>query len=276
MNWGTKLRALGSSAIDVLGLPALLLVLIAVSYRLTTSTNALLKDLGPNLISGFIGSAVTVYAIEFLQKRREKRRLLPVTASVFEDVRLMTDRALLFWKTCYQTSVGDGELSSWEDLLSESSIQKVLDSLDISRPPGIYPDVKWRNYFCEESTYIRDSAERVLTRHGMLLDPEIHNAVHKLVYYNYGTMIPTVEVTDRRFGVVNRPPILGYYIPRFSEYFDALLVLHRWTLSTYRMLLERGAAASVHEPYTYTFKPLPIVQHPEARYQPKDDPIGGE
>jgi hypothetical protein len=91
MNWGTKIRALGSSAIDVLGLPALLLVLIAVSYRLTTSTNALLKDLGPNLISGFIGSAVTVYAIEFLQKRREKRRLLPVTASVFEDGPVSSD-----------------------------------------------------------------------------------------------------------------------------------------------------------------------------------------
>ncbi|QIE23538.1 hypothetical protein SBC1_14250 [Caballeronia sp. SBC1] len=263
----SKIGTLVSWAIDRLGLPILLVILIGASYWLSTNSNSSLKDLGLNLMAGFVGSAVTIYAVDFLQKRRERRRLLPVMASVFEDIRLMTDRTLLFWKNAYQTSVGDGVPSSWADLISSANIQKVFDSLDIGRSPGIFADVLWRNYFCDQSNELHHAAEQVLIRHGMLLDPGIHNAVHRLVYYNYGTLIPSVEEADRRWGVLDRPPVLGMYVPNYSEYFDALLKLHQWTTSTYRALLRGGVAATVHEPYTYKFTSLPVVHHPEARYQ---------
>ena len=263
----SKVGTLVSWAVDSLGLPILLAALIGASYGLSTSSNSSLKDLGLNLMAGFVGSAVTIYAVDFLQKRRERRRLLPVTASVFEDIRLMTDRALLFWRNAYQTSVGDGAPLSWADLISPTNVQKVFDSLDISLPPGVFADVLWKNYFCDQSNELHDAAEQVLIRHGLLLEPSVHNAVHKLIYYNYGTLIPSVEETDRRWGVLSRPPVLGMHVPNFSEYFDALLTLHQWVISTYRVLLSAGEAASVHEPYTYKFTSLPVVQNPQARYQ---------
>lgn len=94
-------------------------------------------SLGPNLVAEFIGAAFTVYGIDFLIRRREEKRLLPVGASSYEDVRIMTHWALDLWKTAYEDSIGNSDPRSWRELFSDEFIQKVMIGLDIRMTQGI-------------------------------------------------------------------------------------------------------------------------------------------
>jgi hypothetical protein len=124
---------------DSLKLGIFFFALIGSALILQIFGNENLSSLGSNLFAEFVGAAVTVYGIDYLIKRREERRLLPVRAASYEDVRIMTHWALDVWKNAYINSVGDASPKSWADLFSEVAIQKIALSLDITKPANVVP-----------------------------------------------------------------------------------------------------------------------------------------
>ena len=262
MKWKTKITALFVPGIDKFALPALLVLFALLSFALKWTDSDYLKSLGPNLVAGFIGSGVTVYGVEYLQKRREERRMLPVKAAIYEDVRLIARWAMDLWRHAYISSVGDSAPQSWAGLLSEESIAKIRAALDFDKPVGAVPDVLWRDHFKNELTRIHDLAEKLLTRHGLMLEPNAYSAVHCVAIFNFGTVIEQSETVHRRLRI-KWPSLLAFYGSPHGEWFEAVLAMHMWTISEYQTLVRKGLQ-NLREPHV--FVPLKASNNPAARF----------
>jgi hypothetical protein len=246
-------------------LVALFLFLIAGAFLVQEYGGTYGSSLGPNLVSEFIGAAVTVYGIDYLIRRREEKRLLPVKAASYEDVRVMTHWALGLWKTAYEKSVGNADPTSWHQLFSDEVIWKVMLGLDVTRPANIHPAAPWGNYIDYEMQRIHQWAEKILERHSGALDPEIHRAVYSIIYYKHHG-IANLQQHDRRDGIP-RPNNLGSYMPAIREWFDAVIELHEWTVKTHEYLTSNGITR-VHAPYQ--FPVLTVSETPDARLNPAE------
>lgn len=256
-----RLKAIKKRTFEHATLPALFLAFLGGAVAMQFVGNDYASALGSNLVAEFIGAAATVYGIDYLIKRREEKRLLPVKAASYEDVRVMTHWALGLWKEAYVQSVGDSAPSSWSDLFSEDSLEKIGISLDITKPANTLPKQPWSSYFDGEMERIHRHAEKVLERHGGFLDPAVHNAVYVIVYYNHHKISSTLAL-DQHLGVP-RPTNLGGYLPMIKDWFEAVLVLHEWTVSVYPYLTKNGIT-NIHRPYE--FSQLEVNGSPSARF----------
>lgn len=246
-------------------LVALFLLLIAGALIVQEFGGTYGASLGPNLLSEFIGAAVTVYGIDLLIRRREEKRLLPVRAASYEDVRVMAHWALALWKTAYEKSVGNADPTSWRQLFSNEFVRRVMISLDIAKPANILPPAPWGNYVDHEMQRIHQWAEKILERHSGALDPEIHRAVYSIVYYKHHD-IANLQQHDRRDGIP-RPNNLGSYMPVIRDWFDAVIELHEWTIKMHEYLVDHGITR-IHAPYH--FATLAVTEAPNARLSPAE------
>lgn len=256
-----RLKQLIGNCLDILKLPALFAVLLGGSILLEKFGTPYYSGLGGNLIAEFVGAAVTVFGIDYLLRRREEKRRLPITASSYEDVRVMTHWALSLWKEAYVSSVGDSIPTSWNELLSEQSISKVLMSLDINKPANALPKQTWSAYFDHQMDKIHKHAEKVLERHNGVLEPEVHNAVYMLVYYKPHS-IASLSALDQHMGTP-RPSNLGGHFAYIREWFEAVLTLHEWTIRTHAYLRKHGIE-KIHAPYS--FPAFPVSDKPPASF----------
>lgn len=250
---------------DNIFLVALFLILIAGALIVQECGGTYGASLGPNLVSEFIGAATTVYGIDYLIRRREEKRLLPVKAASYEDVRVMTHWALDLWKAAYEKSVGNADPTSWRQLFSDEFIQRVMLALDVTKPANILPAAPWGNYIDHEMQRIHQWAEKILERHSGALDPEIHRAVYSIIYYKHHD-ISNLQQHDRRGGIP-RPNNLGSYMPAIREWFDAVIELHEWTVQTHEYLTGNGITR-IHAPYN--FAAPTVSKTPDARLDPTE------
>lgn len=250
-----------SNTFDNLKLPGLLIALCGIALSLQWTDSDYFSGLGSNLFAEFVGASVTVYGVDFLIKRREELRLLPVRASSYEDVRIMTHWALDLWKDAYANSVGDSLPKSWIELFSPETLLKVQIFLDITKPANTFPAQPWSAYFDHVMERIHKHAEKVLGRHAASLDPKIHNAVYTLVYYGHHKIANMQEV-DRQMGIP-RPTNLGSYVPLIKEWFSAVLELHDWTVTMHGYLIANDIK-NIHAPYM--FSSLETETRPPARF----------
>lgn len=236
-------------------LPGFFVVLIGGAYWLSKNSNSNLSSLGSSLVAEFLGAAVAVFGVDYLIRRREENNLLPVRASSYEDVRLLATWALDLWRNAYNGSVNDSAPCSWEQLLSEESVNKVLVSLDITKPANILPPMPWGSYIDHELDRIHGHAEKILERHGFILMPEVQNAVYNIVYYGGSTYrvmnIRRIDQQER----VPRPTNLGSGFLLTRQWFDAALLLHRWLVSAHKKLIHNGFS-HVHAPPEF----LPLLR----------------
>lgn len=182
------------------------------------------SSFGENLVSELVGAALTVYVIDYLIKRRERKKLLPLHASSYEDIRLMVHWALELWKNAYTSSVGDSEPKSWQELLSEEFLDRIKTSMDIRGPANVFPPMAWGAYIDVQMDEIHKHAEKILERHGHALDPNIHNSIYYIVYYKH-YKIADLQSFDQ-IQKVPRPTNLGSYMPFIREWFDSVISLH--------------------------------------------------
>jgi hypothetical protein len=246
---------------DSLKLGLFFVALISGALALQVFGSENLSSFGSNLFAEFVGAAAAVYGIDYLIKRREERRLLPVRAAAYEDVRIMTHWALDLWKNAYINSVGETDPHNCADLFSEDIIKKIQLALDITKPANALPKQPWSTYFDREMERIHKHAEKVLERHAGHLDPEIHGAVYTLVYYSHHRISSLIKV-DQQLGVP-RPTNLGSYVPVVQQWFDAVLTMHEWTITAHQQQKRKGMS-NIHEPYV--FRPLEEKTHPPARF----------
>ena len=79
---------------ECFSLAAVLIALRVGSYLIGTFTNEFLRYLGPNLVAGFIGSAVTIFGFDVILRRRQQRLHLPIQGAIQFDMCLVCFSAL--------------------------------------------------------------------------------------------------------------------------------------------------------------------------------------
>lgn len=233
--------------LDKLPLPGFFALLVFGAYILSRSSISFFSNLGSSLVAEFIGAAVTVFGIDYLIKRREENSLLPVKAATYEDVRLLVAWALGLWRNAYSDSVNDKRPSTWEELLSEEALGRIRQSLDITKLANVLPQQDWGCYLDNELDRIYNHAEKILERHGGILEPEVHNAIYKIIYFGGQTYrTRNIRRIDHDQGIP-RPSNLGSHFPAAREWFDAALYLHNWTIAT-NQRLTRGGVRNIFPP----------------------------
>ena len=242
--------------LDKLPLPAFFVLLVVGAYCLSRSSSNFYSNLGSSLVAEFIGAAVTVFGIDYLIKRREEKSLLPVKAACYEDVRLLVAWSLGLWRNAYSDSVSDNRPSTWQELFSGEAVKRVQQSLDITKLANVLPSQDWGCYLDNELDRIYTHAEKILDRHAFAVDPSIHNAVYKMVYYggeSYRTRNIRKIDQDQR---IPRPTNLGSHFPALREWFDAVMYLHSWTLETHKRL-SRAGVKNIYPPAEFQLLEFP-------------------
>lgn len=226
-----------------LKLPALFLVLGGCAFALQRFGSPFFSSLGGNLISDFITAAILLYGIDVLVKDREERRLLPLRASVYRGVNGLVGRCLRTWHEAYERSVGTPHLKSWQELFSEDVLHKIFLQLDLGKKaPTTDPALKWFHYLDERFEGIRKSADQILDRNGVFLDPQVHHDVSRIASFITPKMAE-FEKLDKRMGYP-RPRCLYAYHPKDDEWFATVLRLLGWCEDTHRYLKRHGMAVS--------------------------------
>jgi len=151
----------------------------------------------------------------------------------------------------YTNSVNDSSPKSWRDLLSDASLQKILNSLDITKTAQEFPLKNWESYFDTQMMSIHSHAEKSLERHGADLDANLLNALLSIAHYKHHA-IATIRAYDKQ-AMIPRPTNLGGYIILNRKWFDAILAIHEWTALSYPSLIE-NSIDNIQPPCL--FKPL--------------------
>lgn len=224
----------------------LFLLLVIFAWLLISQSNQFLSGLGNNLLSNFIAAGVTVFGIDFVIRRREAKRLIPLKAAVYEDIRVMTHWALDLWKDVSNYSIGDESADDWETLFSEDALKKAWTCFDINTPANTYPPMSWADHLDSQMSKIHKHAERCMERHGHALDPEVHRALYTIVYYEWYPIRNLINL-DTQMGTP-RPKTLLCYAPMLMDWFNAILTLNRWTKANYPLLTKDGVLG-IHLPY---------------------------
>lgn len=187
-------------------------------------TSGILANLG----TGFIGTVLTVLVVDWLYERRENERLMPKRIVAQEDVRLLVARIYTFWFQAYMASV-PGELpKTIDELVSEESINRIRNLLDMNSAPNVTPRMTWWNYLPMVLQDFKSLADRTLVRHSETLDPNAYRMVNELAHAAMDPNISnSIRQSDIEFGFP-RPQVLGNFIIIVDEYFPTLLKLIDW------------------------------------------------
>lgn len=192
--------------------------------NLRPETSGILANLG----TGFIGTALTVLVVDWLYERRENERMMPRRIVAQEDVRLLVARIYTFWFQAYVASV-PGELpQTIAELVSDESIKKIQNNLDMNSEPNVSPRMNWWQYLPMVLHDFKNLADRILVRHSETLDPQAYQMVNQLAH---AAMDPdfssVIRQSDIEFGFP-RPQVLGNFIIIVDGYFPTLLKLLDW------------------------------------------------
>ncbi len=159
------------------------------------------SNFGLNAFTESLGILVTVLIVDQLIRRQEEVRLLPLQASSYEDVRLLTTRIVVFWTSVYRASVPGPCPATLEELFSKESFEKMGKYLNMDSQPAVVPRRTWWEWLPENLTEFKKKAETILERHNFILDPKTYLAVHKLATDGLEPgMITTLKVTDAQSG----------------------------------------------------------------------------
>lgn len=187
-------------------------------------TSGILANLG----TGFIGTVLTVLVVDWLYERRENARLMPKRIVAQEDVRLLVTRIYTFWFQAYMASV-PGELpKTIDELVSDESMNKIRNNLDMNSTANVTPRMNWWQYLPTVLYDFKNLADRILVRHSETLDPEAYRMVNQLAH---AAMDPNFSSAIRQSDIelgFPRPQVLGSFIVIFDEYFPTLLKLLTW------------------------------------------------
>lgn len=184
------------------------------SYALNWTGSDYLKNLGPNLLAGFVGSAVTIFGFDVILRRRQERLNLPIRAAIYFDIKRLTEAALgVEFKAIDDAEDRAGDAQTWTQLLSAALAGDILSEDD--RNAWLLP--------------IKEASERILERYVGLLQPTLVRELQVVASTEYAYI--------RGYGKT-----LGLLTPGAApsgNWMDAIHALHKWTHEEYARLKGR-------------------------------------
>lgn len=144
------------------------------------------KDFGLNAFTETIGIGITVFLVDQLLKKQERRRRRPLEIAAFHDVRNFVDGLATFWMNVYNWS-GKDEVApppqppSMGEFLTLPYFEKIRRRLNLDAEACVFPKRTWWTYLPQAESQYRQLGEKILERHSAALDPYAYQLVHKVL-----------------------------------------------------------------------------------------------
>jgi hypothetical protein len=196
-------------------------------------------DFGLNLFTEMLGVLITIFVIDYLVKRREHKKQLPIKASIYKDTFKFFGQYITIFHSSYVVSVPDELPENLEDFISENGIGKVFKYLDLNTKPRITPERTWFNYFQERRNSILNLGNTFLERYKGFTEPEVFNAIHTLINGTFlGTlgMMPTIMKVQSNKDNNYIMSFDSFHVHFSKEEYQALNILNNWIKKNYRTL----------------------------------------
>jgi hypothetical protein len=191
---------------EYIALAAVIAALCFGSYELHRFKNAYLDGLGPNLLAGFVGSAVTIFGFDVILRIRDARLRAPIRIAIYNSVISLCECGINPATLAKQFKHYDAHLAEdWKDIL-HIVLRNPLPSDD-------------RHAAEQWVSGVRDQAELVLNRYATHLEPD---AIKKL------QVLADTEYELLR-GSVLAGIILNNTQPTEEDWPEAVQWLHKWS-----------------------------------------------
>jgi hypothetical protein len=249
---------------NILYLVLFLLILICLYiWRFVES----LSDFGLNLLTELIGIGITVFVIEKIIERNRIKDKLPVTAAAFSDISFFVNRYMSFFRELYRKSIDEPEPESIEKFLTLETYNKILENIDLTCSPAIFPQVDMTRYIYDNANNLIDLSDKILNRHGWHLHPLTYKHIHDIgtqsILMFWNNYIRNLSEFNRTNGVIS-PKVLKYYsIEITKEELDSILYLFIWC---------NQVSTELEGKFDTSFRPDYVVQDNEKDLSYKKDP----
>lgn len=221
-------------------LVCILLVFSTFSFLLAVFGHGLASDLGMNLVSEFIGIAVTLFIVDRWIKANAQKARLPRRHCAYRDLRsLVTEFSSLLY-SAYMAGNADKRPRDMSDLISQDSYLVYMKAIPFEKRAPVLPVSDWLGFFSRQVERIKGNAARVLDRHSADLIPEVYANVHQLQETIWDPKeLATVLTVTREHGSTQFTA-LGSLFVYSPKTFESLKVLANYIESEWRELTKAG------------------------------------
>lgn len=144
------------------------------------------RDFGLNAFTETLGIGITVFLIDYLLKKQERRRRRPLELAAFADVQDFVDGLAVAWINVYNWSGKDEAPpppapQSTAEFLTMPYFEAIRSRLNLDADACVAPKRTWWRYLPQMENEYRVKGEKILQRHGAVLDPYAFGLVHKVL-----------------------------------------------------------------------------------------------
>lgn len=144
------------------------------------------RDFGLNAFTETLGIGITVFLIDYLIKKQERRRRRPLEVAAFMDVEDFANGLAVAWINVYDWS-GKDEMPppprppSIADFLTVPYFDAIRSRLNLDAEACVAPKRTWWRYLPQMESEYRLKGEKILDLHAAALDPYAFGLVHKVL-----------------------------------------------------------------------------------------------
>jgi len=191
-------------------------------------------------------------ALHGITVKAEEDKRLPHRLAAYEDVRLLTCRAISYWQDIHLQSVPEKYPDTLEGLLSKENIKKMGICLDLDATPNVAPPRTWWQWLPEQLMIMQAMAEKILERHAQVLEPIAYSHIHSLLSDGMlspmkVTLLNTVRQVDQSSGFP-RPTNFGSYLADNEDTLKSIIDLDKWCQKEYDAL-ENNSHLQIKKPF---------------------------
>lgn len=155
------------------------------SLALMKASNSDIQSIGSNLAAGFIQTAVTIYFLDFMIRRREQAKALPLRIAIYNEICIVTNRFLSLWRSAYCDAdcapqfPGDVP-RNWSDLLSGHWAMRIRGSLRLESLARTHPPIRWAERIDIELPRNLERIDLILTKYPGLVEPRVFRYLNEI------------------------------------------------------------------------------------------------
>lgn len=207
--------------------PLLFLALVTgVMWLYLGKDNDDLKNFGLNAFTEILSVIFTIFVIESIVERSERKRLLPLRVVAYSDICLLVNKITGFWADIFRQSISyPTSTIACESLFTVEKFQQIMQCVDIEATfPNVLPKVSWVIWFSQTGEEFDSLADKILERH--FVDPVALSLVYELQdnhlqFFRRVAQIRQVRTDSNK---------LGSYFYIDQNALDTILALHSWCI----------------------------------------------
>ena len=199
-----------------------------------------LSELGLSLTTQLIGVVLTVFLVDYLLQRMEKKKQRPRKFVIYIEICVLFNRLVGLYYKLYSESVVEPSPVSFVEFLREGCIEKALSYSDIRKEPLVAPKTTMINYIYNEIIQLERRYDRIMAQYGAFVPPELGLFLHNLFRDSpYFSFLKHIQFNFKSRKNLPYPKTLLYFMgPPDDGFKEELIKLYHWLLREKKQLMK--------------------------------------